>query len=354
MQYYISKVERDDLIKQFALDGQAASYAAYDSIKGKQFCLEVEAMRFEGQVAIVTGAASGLGRAYAIALAERGARVVLVDNEIAQTKDVSFKLSLDLEPDSGLKTCCDAINAIGGECQSFSIDVTSTDDIAAMIECIMQSWGRVDILINNAGVHQPCAFEQMTESSWKHHLDVDLNGTFYMTQAVWAIMKRQNYGRVVMSSASSVYGDMYETSMSASKMAVMGLVNSLHLEGADHGITVNSIIPHAVTSMTANHLASAVRPLFSKTTVIATVLYLCSSKSPSGQHLSAAAGGISHAALVEFSPSRFKAEDCTPEVITERWPDIYQARPYTAHNSGEAQVLAWAKASANQRHIQIK
>ncbi|MGS0729739.1 SDR family NAD(P)-dependent oxidoreductase, partial [Shewanella sp. 0m-11] len=191
-------------------------------------------------------------------------------------------------------------------------------------------------------------------SNWKHQLDVDLNGTFYMTKAVWPLMKRQSYGRVVMSSASAVYGDMYETSFSASKMAVMGLVNSLHLEGAEHGIAVNSIIPHAVTSMTAAHLAPTVRPLFSKTTVTATMLYLCSSKCPSGQHLLAAAGGISHAALVEFSPSRFNAEECTPEVITERWSDIYMAQPVAAHRSGEAQVLAWAKAAANQRHIQLK
>ncbi|MGS0682393.1 SDR family NAD(P)-dependent oxidoreductase [Shewanella sp. 125m-7] len=311
-------------------------------------------MRFEGQVAIVTGAASGLGRAYAIALAERGARVVLVDNETTQTKDVSSSETLNLEPDSGLKTCGDAIAAIGAEFKPFTLDVTCTDDIDKMIEEVIQSWGRVDILINNAGIHHPCAFEQLSASNWKHHLDVDLNGTFYMTQAVWPIMKRQGYGRVVMSSASSVYGDMYETSFSASKMAVMGLVNSLHLEGAEYGICVNSIIPHAVTPMTADHLAPAVRPLFSKTTVTATVLYLCSSKSPSGQHLLAAAGGISHAALVEFSPSRFKAEECTPEVITERWPEIYLAKPVTVHSSGEAQVLAWAKASANQRHIQIK
>ncbi|ABV88112.1 SDR family NAD(P)-dependent oxidoreductase [Shewanella pealeana] len=311
-------------------------------------------MRFEGQVAIVTGAASGLGRAYAIALAERGARVVLVDNETTQTEDVSPSTTLNLEPNSGLTSCGKAITALGGEFKSFALDVTNTDDIKTMIDDVVQCWGRVDILINNAGVHNPCAFEQMSASNWKHQLDVDLNGTFYMTQAVWPLMKRQGYGRVVMSSASSVYGDMYETSFSASKMAVMGLVNSLHHEGVEHGIKVNSIIPHAVTSMTASHLASTVKPLFSKTTVTATMLYLCSSKSPSGEHLLAAAGGISHAALVEFSPGRFKAEECTPEVISDRWHEIYHAKPVTIHRSGESQVLAWAKASANQRHINIE
>ncbi|MCL1139027.1 SDR family NAD(P)-dependent oxidoreductase [Shewanella pneumatophori] len=311
-------------------------------------------MRFEGQVAIVTGAASGLGRAYAIALAERGARVVLVDNEVAKTEDVSCKPIIDLSPGSGLKSCCDAIKSIGGECQPFSLDVTCSQDIGSMVDCVIERWGRVDILINNAGVHRPCAFEQMSEVSWKHQLDVDLNGTFYMTKAVWPYMTRQGYGRIVMSGASSVYGDMHETSFSASKMAVIGLVNSLHLEGEEHGIAVNSIIPHAVTGMTAAHLAPSVRPLFSKTTVTATMLYLCSSKSPSGQHLLAAAGGISHAAMVEFSPSRFKAEECTPEVITERWGEIYKAKPITVHRSGEAQVLAWAKASAEKRHITLE
>ncbi|WP_028768133.1 SDR family NAD(P)-dependent oxidoreductase [Shewanella fidelis] len=311
-------------------------------------------MRFEGQVAIVTGAASGLGRAYSIALAERGARVILVDNESAQTEGVSDKPVINMAPESGLTSCCEAIKAIGGECQSYSIDVTCSDDISAMVDSVIASWGRVDILINNAGVHHPCAFEHMSVASWKHQLDVDLNGTFYMTKAVWPHMTRQGYGRIVMSGASSIYGDMHETSFSASKMAVIGLVNSLHLEGQEYGIAVNSIIPHAVTAMTAAHLAPAVRPLFSKTTVTATMLYLCSSKCPSGQHLLAAAGGISHAAMVEFSPSRFNAEECTPEVICDRWSDIYKAKPVTVHKSGEAQVLAWAKAQADKRHIPLE
>ena len=157
-----------------------------------------------------------------------------------------------------------------------------------------------------------------------------------------------------MTCASSIFGDMYEASFSASKMALVGLVNSLHLEGKEHGIAVNSITPHVVTNMTVNHLAPAVRPLFSKTTVLSAVLYLCSSKSPSGQHVFAAAGGISHAEVVVHAASRFSAEECTPEVIHSRWGEIYRAKPCRGRSSGESQVLAWAMAAAEQRDIELE
>ncbi|MCL1060298.1 SDR family NAD(P)-dependent oxidoreductase [Shewanella gelidimarina] len=299
-------------------------------------------MRFEDQVAIVTGAASGLGRAYAIALAERGARVVIIDNEALTTKD------------SGLRSCAAAITALGGEAQVFCLDVSDSSVVQQMVDEVLSTWGRVDILINNAGIHHSCPFEHLSEATWKRQFDVDVHGSFNMTKAVWPCMKRSGYGRVIMTCASSIFGDMYESSFSASKMALIGLVNSLHLEGEEFGIAVNTITPHAVTQMTADHLAPAVRPLFSKTTVLSAMLYLCSSECPSGKHIFAAAGGISQAEVVEFAASRFTAEECTPEIIHSRWSEIYRSKPYRGRSSGEAQVLAWAKASAEQRNIDIE
>lgn len=209
-------------------------------------------MRFEDQVAIVTGAASGLGRAYAIALAERGARVVIIDNETLTNKD------------SGLRSCAEAITALGGEIQMFCLDVSDSSVVQQMVDEVLSTWGKVDILINNAGIHHSCAFEHLSEAAWKRQFDVDVHGSFNMTKAVWPSMKHSGYGRVIMTCASSIFGDMYESSFSASKMALIGLVNSLHLEGREFGISVNTITPHAVTQMTAQHLAPAVKPLFPK------------------------------------------------------------------------------------------
>ena len=299
-------------------------------------------MRFEEQVAIVTGAAAGLGRAYAIALAERGAKVAIIDNEPLSSKD------------SGLRSCAKAITTLGGDVQVFCLDISDSAAVNAMADDVISTWGKVDILINNAGIHRSCPFEQLSESTWKRQFDVDVNGSFNMTKAVWPSMKRSGYGRIIMTCASSIFGDVYETSFSASKMALIGLVNSLHLEGQEFDIAVNSITPHAVTQMTAEHLAPTVRPLFSKTTALSAVLYLCSEKCPSGKHLLAAAGSISEAEIIEFSASRFTAEECTPEIIHSRWGDIHRTKPYRSRSSGEAQVLAWAKASAEQRDIELE
>lgn len=299
-------------------------------------------MRFENQVAIVTGAATGLGRAYAIALAERGARVVIIDLEPLSAAG------------SGLRDCAQAIRSLGAEVLTFCLDVSDAKAVQLMLAEVIASWRKIDILINNAGVHHPEPFEQITQMSWKRQFDVDVHGSFNMTQAVWPTMKQNGYGRVIMTCASTIFGDMHEASFSASKMALMGLVNSLHLEGQAEGIAVNSITPHAVTNMVETHLAPAVKPLFSKTTVLSAVLYLCSANAPSGQHLFAAAGGISHAELIEYAASRFDAAHCTPEAIHQRWQEIYQAQPCHRRASGESQVSAWAKMSAEQHDVTLE
>ncbi|WOT04169.1 SDR family NAD(P)-dependent oxidoreductase [Shewanella youngdeokensis] len=299
-------------------------------------------MRFDGQVAVVTGAAAGLGRAYAIELAQRGARVVIIDCLAHTTHD------------SGLYSCADAIKAVGGEVKMFCIDICDSVIVKQAVDDILDDWGKIDILVNNAGIHHSCSFEILNEADWKRQFDVDVNGSFNMTKAVWPGMKLNGYGRILMTCASAIFGDVYESSFSASKMALVGFVNSLHLEGAQFGISVNSITPHAVTNMTADHLAPAVRPLFSKTTAAAVMVYLCSNRAPSGKHLFAAAGSISQGEMVTFAASRFTAEECTPKGIDSRWQDIYRAKPCRGHSSGEAQVLTWAKAAAEGRKIVIE
>ncbi|BAJ03087.1 SDR family NAD(P)-dependent oxidoreductase [Shewanella violacea] len=305
-------------------------------------------MRFDERVAVITGAGSGLGRAYALALAERGAKVVLIDSG-AQDEDKTGVES------SGLESCHQDVLALGEQSMRFTLDVSDFVGVKLAVTEIIAQWGRIDILVNNAGIHSPCDFDHLTVDMWQHQLNVDLNGSFYMTKAIWPQMKRQGYGRVVMScAASGLYGDMHETSYSASKMGLIGLVNSLYLEGIDHNIKVNSLTPHALTSMTEKRLASSVQALFSKSSITASMMFLCGAKAPTGQHLLTAAGSVSHGQFTEFKPCYFPAGSCKPESILNNWQQIHQAQPANLHRSGEDQVLAWAQRSAGERHIAIE
>ncbi|GGI74513.1 SDR family NAD(P)-dependent oxidoreductase [Shewanella gelidii] len=303
-------------------------------------------MRFENQVAIITGAASGLGRAYAITLAERGASIVLIDRKYdvddpqgKARRQALFQTQADVE-------------GLGSQVLVFEMDVACAESVVKTVNEVIEMWGRIDVLINNAGIHEPCAFENLSFKTFQRQMDVDLNGSFYFAKAVWPVMKRQEYGRIVMTTgASALYGDMNEVAFSASKMALVGLVNSLCIEGAYYDIHVNSFAPQAVTAMTNSHLADSVKPLFTKESVTACMIFLASKYAPNGQHLLAAAGSISHGQFAEYAPKFFKHEECNAEKILQSWSDIYQAMPVKAHDCGESQILEWARRSAAQHHV---
>ncbi|WP_394200441.1 SDR family NAD(P)-dependent oxidoreductase [Shewanella waksmanii] len=305
-------------------------------------------MRFDDQVAIVTGAGGGLGRAYAIALAERGAKVALIDNGEADVQN-GERLG------TGLKLTEQTLTRLGADAQMFLLDVADEVAVNEVVANILAKWQRIDIVVNNAGYHQSAAFDVLESELWRKQLDVNINGSYYLTKAVWPILKQRNYGRILMVSAvSGLYGNMHEVAFSTSKMALIGLVNSLSIEGRDANIHVNTLIPHALTNLTANHLAPAVKPLFSKTSVNAAMLFLAHHDAPTGQHLLVAAGSVSHGQFTEYDPLYFPSSQCKPETIRQHWPQLYQALPVHFHESGEAQVLAWAKRGAAQRKIRIE
>ncbi len=191
-------------------------------------------IRLDNQVAIVTGAGRGLGRTHALALAERGARVVVND--------------LD---DENAESVVDEIRDAGGRAFANGASVTDNAQIESMVEKTMSKWGRVDILVNNAGILRDKTFHKMSLDDFRTVIDVHLMGTVHCTKAVWNIMREQAYGRIVFTTSSTgLYGNFGQANYAAAKMAMIGLMNTLHLEGAKYDIRVNCLAPAAGTAMT--------------------------------------------------------------------------------------------------------
>ncbi|MFL6657181.1 MAG: SDR family NAD(P)-dependent oxidoreductase [Massilia sp.] len=246
-------------------------------------------IEFKDQVAIVTGAGGGLGRQHALALAARGAKVVVNDFGPAVA-----------QADGSVSTAADAvvreITAAGGIAMACNASVTDEAAVAAMVQAAMSAWGRIDILVNNAGILRDKSFSKMPLDDFRLIVDVHLMGAAICTQAVWNIMREQKYGRIVMTTSSSgLYGNFGQANYGAAKMALVGLMQTLSIEGARDGIHVNCLAPTAATKMTEGIMPPAVLEKLAPESVTPGLLYLVSREAPTRAILCAGAGTFERA-----------------------------------------------------------
>ena len=246
-------------------------------------------IRFEGKVAIVTGAGGGLGQSHALALAARGCKVVVNDFGRAIPDTSGYVLS-------AAEAVVAEIRAAGGAAMADHASVTDEAAVASMVKEAMNAWGRVDILVNNAGILRDKSFGKMDMSDFRLVVDVHLMGAAICTKAVWDIMRAQKYGRIVMTTSSSgLYGNFGQANYGAAKMALVGLMQTLSIEGAKDNIHVNCLAPTAATRMTAGLMPEEVLARLKPESVTPGLLYLVSDAAPTRAILCAGAGTFERA-----------------------------------------------------------
>lgn len=273
-------------------------------------------IRFDGKVAIVTGAGGGLGRCHALELARRGAKVVI--NDLGGTMDGTGGNSAAAE------AVVKEIEAMGGEAIANGSSVSDDAGVQKMVDDTMAKWGRIDILICNAGILRDKSFSKMSHDDINLVLDVHLRGTFKPIKAVWDIMKEQTYGRIVVTTSSSgLYGNFGQTNYGAGKMGVIGIMNTLKIEGAKYNMKINAVCPIAATRMTEGLMSEAVLASLKPEYVTPGVMNLVKEDAPTGMILSAGAGAFSMAQIVETAGAFVgHGDDLTAEAVADKWAQI--------------------------------
>lgn len=296
-------------------------------------------IRFDGRVAIITGAGAGLGRSHALALAARGAKVVV--NDFGGAVDGTGASSEVAERVAG------EIRASGGEAISHGADVTSAEQVADMVAQAQSKWGRVDILINNAGILRDASFAKMDLADFRKVVEVHLMGAVVCTKAVWSLMREANYGRVLMTSSSSgLYGNFGQSNYGAAKMAVVGLMNVLQIEGEKNNIRVNTLAPGAATRMTEGLLPPGVSDLMKPEAVTPAALYLVSEDAPRRTILNATAGGFSRTLIHETEGVFIPESELTPEAVASHFEEISDTAGQHLYSEGGAQVMKFVGKAA--------
>ena len=292
-------------------------------------------IEFTDRVAIVTGAGAGLGRCHALGLAARGARVVVNDMG------------------AGAEAVVAEIEAAGGQALAHRADVSDMEMVGDMIAQTMARWGRVDCLVNNAGILRDKSFAKMDMADFRRVIDVHLVGSANCCHAVWPIMRDQGYGRIVLtSSGSGLYGNFGQANYGAAKAAMVGLMNVLHLEGARDDIRINTLAPTAATAMTKGLLPEAALALLNPETITPGVLFLLGQDAPSRTILSAGAGTFAVTQICETQGTLIEGE-ITPEIIAAQWEQITDATGAEDLENAFAQTRKYALRAAAAKGIAL-
>jgi NAD(P)-dependent dehydrogenase (short-subunit alcohol dehydrogenase family) len=272
-------------------------------------------IRFDGRVAIVTGAGNGLGRAHALGLASRGARVVV--NDFGGARDGSGGSLTSAE------SVAEEIWKLGGVAMADGADVSNFEQVRAMVDRATKEWGSVDLLVANAGILRDKSFAKMEVTDFAKVLDVHLTGTFYCCKAVWNGMRERNYGRIVVTTSSSgLFGNFGQANYGAAKAGIVGLMNVLAEEGRKNDIRVNTISPTAATRMTEELLPPQALALMRPEAITPAVLYLLAEDAPTRTIMGAGAGSFAVIKVMETEGINLASSEWTPEAIAEHFAKI--------------------------------
>ncbi|MDX1781148.1 MAG: SDR family NAD(P)-dependent oxidoreductase [Thalassovita sp.] len=303
-------------------------------------------VRFDGRVAIVTGAGVGLGRSHALGLAARGAKVVVNDLGVATDGTGSGS--------DAARAVVDEIRAAGGKAIANGANVADAAQVQAMADEAIAEFGHVDILVNNAGILRDKTFAKMTLDDFRMVMDVHLMGSVNTTHALWRHMSERGYGRIVFTtSASGLYGNFGQSNYGAAKASMLGLMNVLAQEGAKYNIRANMLAPTAATRMTENLLTQDVLDLLQPETITPGLLALVSEDAPTKMILGAGAGCFAETKVYETEGVALTGEALSPEGVLAAMDKIRDPSGQQEMENAFAQTRKYARMAAAVRGLPL-
>jgi NAD(P)-dependent dehydrogenase (short-subunit alcohol dehydrogenase family) len=296
-------------------------------------------IRFDGKVAVITGAGNGLGRCYALEFARRGAMVVV--------NDFGGSTSGEGQSTTPAQAVVDEITAWGGKAVANFGNVAEEESAVGIIETALKTFGTVDILVNNAGILRDRSFTKMTAADFDNVVKVHLYGSYYVSQAAFPVMRDKGYGRIVMTaSAAGLYGNYGQTNYSSAKLGIIGLMNSLKEEGKKCDIMVNTVSPLAGSRLGANIFSPEIESILKQEYVAAAVLYLCSDQcQTTGRIISAGAGVYARNQILESRGVNFGQAGpvITPEIFASKYDEICDMKESRGFENGTEALAGWLK-----------
>ncbi len=303
-------------------------------------------MRFDGRVAIVTGAGNGLGRCHALGLAERGAKVVV--NDLGVATDGTGQSS------EGAQSVVEEIKAMGGQAMAHGANVTDAEQVQDMVDKAIADWGQVDILVNNAGILRDRSFAKMTLDDFRVVLDVHLMGSVVTTKALWDHFRERQYGRIVFTtSASGMYGNFGQSNYGAAKSAMLGLMNVLSMEGQKYNIKANILAPTAATRMTEDLLPDELLELIKPDTITPGLLALVAEDAPTKMMLGAGGGSFAEIKVYETPGITLVGDDLSADNVAAQMAAIRNPEGQKEMPGAFAQTHKYIENAARKLGIEL-